>query len=197
MQRKLFSLCVELLCLLPTTAMAECYEYSYGTGTPVINKIFDSSACKSIVDVYYGDDPSSGPKYTVKTCLTCNDSYRLGEAQSVFLTANCTATYRTCEYCAPCSNCETGAWYTYSTGVEAQHTATCNCGSCVRGMAYRCAAGYYGNGTTCTRCPPEEGINGTSTAGSTARSSCYMPKNTKFNNNTGTGEWTGNSYYCN
>ena len=93
-------------------------------------------------------------------------------------------------------------WQDTEPGYQAAPNSAFLCDSCYETplMDYRCATGYYGsssNGTSgCTRCPSEDGATGTSTAGSTARTSCYMPSGTKFSNNTGSGQWTGNSYYC-
>ncbi len=107
----------------------------------------------------------------------------------------------TCETCGGCNNCsgDTG-WVSGNTGYQYRQTKYCLCETCHTSTSYRCATGYYGsssNGTSgCTRCPSEDGATGTSAAGSTARTSCYIPSGTKFSNNTGSGQWTGNSFYC-
>lgn len=62
---------------------------------------------------------------------------------------------------------------------------------------YRCKIGYYGTGTSCTRCPYENGIYGTTaTLGATAKTECYIPSGTSFSDSTGSGIYSGNSYYC-
>lgn len=66
-------------------------------------------------------------------------------------------------------SCRGGQWVAYSTGRECWQDVTgCMCDLYVLTDKYRCAAGYYGNGTTCTKCPP----NSTSTAGSTTSTQC-------------------------
>ncbi len=115
--------------------------------------------------------------------------------------SNCTVTYNTCE-CPACEgNCSPSKpyWYAASTGYEMRDTATCNCGECVKGAEYRCAAGYYGSpktaGTGCTKCPSSGGVAGQSAAGSTTITSCYIPSGSSFSDSTGSGTYTGNCYY--
>ena len=104
-----------------------------------------------------------------------------------------------------CCNCEeicfgiaTQQWVASGTGRERQQTRTwnCNCNnstcsanSWTNTNTYRCASGYYGAGTTsslvCTQCPKadftkENGdeVWGTSPAGSTAQTDCYVQAGT-------------------
>ena len=112
-------------------------------------------------------------------------------------------TYNTCEpMCSTSTNCISDTtWTNVATGYQRKINRNCSDSTtCTETVVYRCATGYYGsssNGTSgCTRCPSEDGATGTSAAGSTARTSCYIPSGTKFSNNTGSGQWTGNSFYC-
>lgn len=106
-----------------------------------------------------------------------------------------------CVACTGCSDCNNVSWTAYSTGYQRQTNATCNCNTCTKTYTYRCAPGYYGttsNGTSgCSRCPTENNITGTSAAGATARTSCYIASGTSFNETSGQGTYAGNSYYCN
>lgn len=85
-----------------------------------------------------------------------------------------------------------------------QETKTYECdGSYTSRFAYRCASGAYGtargssysigNLSGCSRCPS----GGTSSAGSTSITSCYIPSGTAFNETSGTGTYTQNCYYKN
>lgn len=106
-----------------------------------------------------------------------------------------------CVACSGCTDCNNVSWASYSTGYQRQTTATCNCNTCTKTYAYRCAPGYYGsstNGTSgCTRCPTENNLTGQSAAGASAVTGCYIPSGTSFSDSYGSGIYAGNSYWCN
>ena len=103
--------------------------------------------------------------------------------------------------CTP-ENCKptTTGWGSCGSGansyVECEATAECVGDFCVRGQNYRCVAGAYGNPsasnkTACAPCPSP----GTSAAGSTSQSDCYIPAGTTGSDSTGTYKYTSNCYY--
>ena len=80
--------------------------------------------------------------------------------------------------------------------VECEATAECVGNFCMHGQNYRCVAGAYGNPsasnkTACAPCPSP----GTSAAGSTSQSDCYIPAGTTGSDSTGTYKYTSNCYY--
>ena len=100
------------------------------------------------------------------------------------------------ETCKPTTtgwgSCGSGA----NSYVECEATAQCVNNVCVRGQNYRCVAGAYGtpsksNKTACAPCPSP----GTSAAGSTSQSDCYIPAGTTGSDSTGTYKYTSNCYY--
>ena len=99
--------------------------------------------------------------------------------------------------CPDCTNCSSTSWSALRTGYESRIRATCNCGICDKTTQYRCAAGYYGittNGSSgCTRCPN----SGSSVAGSTVITSCYLPSGTTGSDSSGTYTYTADCYYSN
>ncbi len=85
-------------------------------------------------------------------------------------------------------------WRAAGTGRERKYAITptdCSGGQTSAATnEYRCAAGYYGNGTTCTRCPGVENTAGTtvygnSPTGATSRTQCTLPAGT-YKDATGT-----------
>ncbi len=110
--------------------------------------------------------------------------------------------------CSGCSNCTTGAWVNIGTGYQRQQVANCECNTCNKYYRYRCAAGYYGsssNGTSgCTQCPTWSGVyttsskttlvRGTSAAGATAITGCYVRSGTYYDT-TGTFKIGSNCQY--
>ncbi|MCM1294145.1 MAG: hypothetical protein NC311_01115 [Muribaculaceae bacterium] len=101
-----------------------------------------------------------------------------------------------CVKCTSCSNCTSDtSWSAYGTGYQRITYRTCACnGTCNTSYSYRCAAGYYGsstNGTSgCTQCPTWTGVyttsakttlvRGTSAAGATAITGCYISTGTDY-----------------
>lgn len=104
-----------------------------------------------------------------------------------------------CMECIGCSGCSSTDWITIRTGYEQRTQATCDCNTCTKTVQYRCAAGYYGtttNGTSgCTPCPALDGVSGTSSAGNTLVSNCYIPENTVIKDSYGTYTLVSKCYY--
>ncbi len=103
-----------------------------------------------------------------------------------------------CKACKSCTNCNTTSWTAGNTGYQRRVYKTCNCdGVCNQTNEYRCAAGYYGsstNGTSgCSRCPS----SGSSSAGSTVITACYLPSGWTGTDSTGSYTYTANCYYSN
>ncbi|MBE6456370.1 MAG: hypothetical protein E7008_00270 [Alphaproteobacteria bacterium] len=103
-------------------------------------------------------------------------------------------------------------WSTVKTGYQERTKSACNastnCACAVVEREVRCAAGYYGtasygmlaDGTYgysgCSRCPSSGGVYGTSVAGSTAITSCYIPAgDISWTDNTGTYVCGEDSFY--
>ena len=136
-------------------------------------------------------------------CNTCQDGYTKKSTRAQM--GGCgTTTYYYCEQnCTGCTNCTSDtSWSAGNTGYEKKVTRTCNCNTCSATTSYRCAAGYYGsstNGTSgCTRCPSSGGVYGTSVAGSTTITDCYIPAgDISWTDDTGTYVCGEDSYYIN
>ncbi len=191
---------------MPQIVWAECISYSSCSGctTTVPNGALNN--CNSVKPQYYGVSESGMSKYNVTTCDTCKPGWKLGENKTLQLSPSCTVQYRLCDVsnCVSCSNCTSDAsWSTVRKGYEKKVIRTCNCdGTCSVSTQYRCAPGYYGNsinGTSgCTACPSEpSSIYGTSTAGSTSITSCYIPTGTFTTDSKGTFAYRSNCYYTN
>lgn len=65
--------------------------------------------------------------------------------------------------------------------------------TCTSATSFRCNAGYYKNEDSCTACPN----GGTSAAGATSITSCYLPSGTTGTDSSGTYTYTLNCYYTN
>ena len=93
-------------------------------------------------------------------------------------------------------NCKSTNWTAYATGYERRTYKYCaTLTRCASSIQYRCAAGYYGSSTMgtsgCTRCPND----GSSVAGSTVITSCYLPSGTTLTDSTGTYTYTADCSY--
>lgn len=158
---------------------------------------------------------------SVATCTACNPGYELAQGSAgitacsrledgsdeapsagrynyTYCTKNCNSTT-----CAPTS------WTALRTGYETRTNRTCSTtgtsGTCNSTPQYRCAAGFWGsstNGTSgCSQCPPWTGVytnsakttevRGTSPAGTTAITGCYVAPGTYYDA-TGTFKTTSN-----
>ncbi len=169
--------------------------------------------CASYTDYCY----NSGGGFTgqggsrVYNCTRCNSGYKQDNGYvEVSGCSNKIPANNCIPDCTGCSNCTSDtSWSAGNTGYEKKVTRTCNCNTCTATTSYRCAAGYYGsstNGTSgCTRCPASDvyttaalltKIYGTSIAGTTVMTSCYIPAGTTFYDNTGSGTYEEASYYC-
>ncbi|MCM1294338.1 MAG: hypothetical protein NC311_02140 [Muribaculaceae bacterium] len=107
-------------------------------------------------------------------------------------------------YCECTTTCSTTSWVSLRTGYESRKY----CNVCSQSTQYQCAAGYYGsssNGTSgCTQCPTwtdvyttsakTTQVRGTSAAGATAITGCYVAAGTYYDT-TGTLKTTGNCAY--
>ena len=107
-----------------------------------------------------------------------------------------TPTLCTPETCKPTTTGWGSCGFGANSYVECEATAECVNDLCVRGQNYRCVAGAYGNPsasnkTACAPCPSP----GTSAAGSTSQSDCYIPAGTTGSDSTGTYKYTSNCYY--
>ena len=187
---------------------------------PSADPLSRNCASYSAACVHY--DKAAGS--SVATCTACNPGYEITQASSgitacsmledgsdqapssgrynyTYCTKNCNSTT-----CAPTS------WTALRTGYETRTNRTCSAtgtsGTCNSTTQYRCAAGYYGsstNGTSgCTQCPQWSGVytnsgkttlaRGTSSAGTTAITGCYVAPGTYYDA-TGTFKTTSNCAY--
>ena len=135
-----------------------------------------------------------------KTCIDSNE----GRSCMVITGGVCPETIQnnTCANVCECyeygecvyTSCKSGYYMpTNSQGdcVACPANATCSGGTAL----FSCNAGYYRNGTSCSRCPSSGGVYGTSAAGSTKITDCYLPASTTGSDSTGTFTYTSNCYY--
>ncbi|MBP3340184.1 MAG: hypothetical protein J6L47_00775 [Alphaproteobacteria bacterium] len=112
-------------------------------------------------------------------CTACSSGYNL-ESQTVTVNALESYTYGTCQrtvVIVECpSECTSTSWTSAGTGKQVRCVKNITSALC----QYRCAANYYGNGTTCTACPRYNGVSGTCAAGSTSVSSCCIASGTSI-----------------
>ena len=130
-------------------------------------------------------------------CTSCKNGYDL-VSQSVTVLAT-TYTYGTCNKSLiigpTCpSECSSSSWTSAGSGKEVRCKLMATTASC----QYRCAANYYGDGTTCTSCGSYNGLAGTSSAGSTSASSCCISSGSthSFSDTAGSGTATISSTCC-
>lgn len=139
--------------------------------------------------------------YGIFSCTSCDAGYELTQQTASVPGCSNEISFNVCRKSCDgtCSDCTTSAWTAGNTGYQKRTYASCNTATCVctKRTQYRCAAGYYGtssNGTSgCSRCPS----NGSSTAGATAITSCYLPSGTTGSDSTGSYTYTSNCYYSN
>ena len=163
----------------------------------------ESLGCLGTGESSGGNIPIGG-KYEYKSCKTCPSGFTR-KAMTANTGDKCgTLTWYTCVKEEPdcdgtCDNCESTGWTKGVNGTETRTVATCNTQTCIctKKFESRCAAGYYGTGlptvggSSCTQCPSP----GTSAAGSTSQSDCYIPAGTTGSDSTGTYKYTANCYY--
>ena len=172
-----------------------------------------ADSCTVCADDMYASEPPNCASWTgyctnatnwqISSCDKCDDGY----VRQLATNHNCTNISSVYEcVCAGCSDCSSTSWTSAGTGKETRIYAQCNCNTCQKSTQYRCAAGYYrssgsGSSTVCTRCPSSGGVYGTSAAGSTAITSCYLPSGTtvSFSDSAGSGtaKYTSDCYYTN
>lgn len=141
---------------------------------------------------------------SVHTCQTCDTGY-VAVTEYAYVDDCGQVSYTNCD--CKCSGCSSSDYTDIGNGYERRELKTCSCSSgsakCVTsGYSYRCAQGYWGsssNGTSgCTRCDPSGGAYGTTaSAGTTAKTGCYLPSGTSFSETPGSGTYTGNCYWAN
>ena len=140
---------------------------------------------------------------TFVDCYTCDSGCTRTQKTA-------TVNYETFSYyaCEDCSTlipiivtcpleCPEETWTDNGTGKEIRCVKTDLSASC----EYRCAANYYGNGTTCTSCASlgdYNGLYGSSSAGSTSASSCCISSGStySFSDTAGSGTATISSTCC-
>lgn len=115
------------------------------------------------------------------------------------LDTGCQAYYDYCK-CQRTTTCSAGTWYSAGAGYEQRTNQYDLCGTCKTKTEYRCAAGYWGSPSSatsgCTACD-KLGGHGTSAAGSTSRTKCYVPAGAAITDNIGTYKFSNNCYYSN
>ena len=159
----------------------------------------ESLGCLDDENVTGGLIPVGGKK-EYKSCKTCPPGFTR-KAMTANTGDECgTLTWYTCvtECDGTCDNCYSTTWTRGVYNIESRTVATCNTQTCVctKKTERRCSAGYYGtvalvSSSACTQCPSP----GTSAAGSTSQSDCYIPAGTTGSDSTGTYKYTSNCYY--
>lgn len=158
--------------------------------------------CSSTNQIYFCD-PNSKRCDFVTRCNTCSnsgwtisyDTYIDGTVCTDIPITQCCKTY---------PGPSVGTWTINSSNRAYQYRRIKNykCdGTYTTTTEYRCAAGYYGdakgtsltNLTGCVQCPS----GGTSVAGSTVITSCYLPSWTTGSDSTGSYIYTSDCYYNN
>ncbi len=121
--------------------------------------------------------------------------------------------YTRCTKNCQASNCASTSWTALRTGYETRTYRSCSAtgtsGTCNASTQYQCAAGYYaksgsGSSLVCDPCPTWTGVyttsskttlvRGTSNAGATAITGCYVKPGTYYDA-TGTFKTSGNCEY--
>ncbi|MCM1294391.1 MAG: hypothetical protein NC311_02420 [Muribaculaceae bacterium] len=147
---------------------------------------------------------TDGKCYYVQSCASCPSGYSLQyiDADATRFTYNDFCWYEPDEdinkapylyhTCVKDKNCPNDTdWAEYRTGYQKRTVYNADC---VASIQYRCAAGYYGsstNGTSgCTQCPTWSDVyttsakttlkRGTSAAGATVITSCYVASGTYY-----------------
>ena len=215
--KKLF---IPILAFVPIGAnaitLAGCTSATCPTSsTAVVYEVPNPSCDSYTTNCLYNS--ATGYYLRYRTCNSCDSPYEsITEQISSFaaFTTVCGDTFNlttrtNCNcgtQCDSCGSLSSGVWTSPKTGY--QSTVVYSCGistscECTSSIKYRCAAGYYGTPSYsqltgysgCTRCPSSGGVYGTSAAGSTEITSCYMPSGTSMTDDVGTYEYTSNCYY--
>lgn len=158
--------------------------------------------CTSTEQIYFCDQNSMRCD-GVTRCTTCTSS---GWTFSyyTYVDGSVCANIPITQCCKVRPGATTGSWTTVGQNRAYQYRQTkdykCD-GTYTTTNEYRCAAGYYGNAkgtsvynlTGCNQCPS----GGTSAAGATVITGCYLPSGTTGSDSTGTYTYTSNCYYSN
>ena len=145
----------------------------------------DSASSCASVTAFVNCGTSYGGTYV--DCGTCNSG--LERTYTTRDIGGETLGYYTCSRAAIILGCDTEcADYTSWTAISGGRETYCD--SSFFTCRYRCAANYYGDGTTCTACPSYNGIAGTSSAGSTSVSSCCISSGSTYSFSDGVGSGT-------
>lgn len=187
------------------------------SGTTVGGGTSGTNACASSSYKYY---KCGTAYYKVQDCTRCTS----GTLTATNFAAGYENTYNICKLASvtpvlpPVTLCDPDVdcglppavyWSSFGTGYQRRTVSKCdtytNCEWVSDGYNYRCAAGYYGSanctGTTsstctgCSRCPSLNGTYGTSAAGSSAITNCYISSSTGITVTSGTYKFINNCYY--
>ena len=138
---------------------------------------------------YYGQDthtPGTGIGGSCTLCPTPDSGWtRASESP--------TTAYLSCyEYQTP-TGCSSGTVRRWASSTSA-YSSTVQLGSTLTA-----STGYYTTGssaTSCTRCPAQGGVYGTTTGGATGVDDCYMGTSSTLTNTIGSYQFTSACYYC-
>ncbi|MDE6570806.1 MAG: hypothetical protein K2L95_01120 [Alphaproteobacteria bacterium] len=152
--------------------------------------------------------------YQMLTCTQCSAGYTLKSYSVDIPCATLPYAYFDCvRACQSDSDCAAPrAWS--CTGAYCSRTAEhcilpstggllpINANTCDTQIEYACNTGYYGTTTNgisgCTSCPQSDsGLPGTSAIGAITNTQCYIASGTPFTDASGSGDYSGDSYYCN
>lgn len=131
-----------------------------------------------------GGGSTTSTIFRAQYCTSCPSGYELKQYTATSTEVRgCTVNYTLCVPSCP-SECPSPSWTNFGTGAQKR----CETRSAPYKCGYRCATNYYGNanssGKGCTTCPS----GGSSVAGSTSVTNCYVPAG--YNSSDSTGKWT-------
>lgn len=194
----------------------DCFEqnsdwYDAGTGYLARN-IYKlnllSCTCEQLADYicdsandYYGTASCSWSNGT-RTCSGCTyckgaDTWATTQTGYQGLSSKYWSNYSDSCVDDPKYRCDAG-YYGTATCSWLNGTRTCSgCSACPAGY-YKSYGGDGARGDVCTRCPSSGGVYGTTTAGATAVTQCYIPAgDISWTDSTGTYTCGEDSYYTN
>lgn len=147
--------------------VSACSDSAFPT---VSNTLLTPSQCATYTDTCY----TGGTR--VRTCTSCNTGYKLTSSKTYIVT------------------CDQGTWTTSYQDCSSSGTGGGGGGDIVVGPVLTfCVVGQYYSSldSKCVDCPSP----GTSASGATAITDCYIPKNTTFSDETGSGVYTDDCHY--
>lgn len=144
----------------------------------------------------YMCDPSKFLCDFVTTCSSCSGSYP--NAYYTYMDGTICTDIPITQCCKTRPGPWSGNWTAWRPGYQRMENRDYECdGTYIVTYSYRCAAGYYGSSTNgssgCSKCPSP----GTSDAGATSITSCYIKSGTTGTETNGTYIYTSNCYYSN